>query len=168
MFLILSPEMHAVYRHLNNESYITVYPVKWNKTLRMEWQRLDICSCLKMTSHLHSCRSHQKCFQTSDYSASLFSIAFQHVSVARPGHTGCGTDTIFTLFFSFFLGSVTSFLVQYMKINWDHFGELALGIFSAIDAGCLFVMHFLTNIWACYVGYLIFKACYVLLLTIAT
>uniref|UniRef100_A0A8D2PH22 Thiamine transporter 2 n=1 Tax=Zosterops lateralis melanops TaxID=1220523 RepID=A0A8D2PH22_ZOSLA len=67
-----------------------------------------------------------------------------------------------------FLSSVTSFLVQYMKINWDHFGELALGIFSAIDAGCLFVMHFLTNIWACYVGYLIFKACYVLLLTIAT
>ncbi|XP_063264394.1 thiamine transporter 2-like [Prinia subflava] len=66
------------------------------------------------------------------------------------------------------LSSVTSFLVQYMKINWDHFGELALGIFSAIDAACLFLMHFFTNIWACYAGYLIFKACYVLLLTIAT
>ncbi|NXD00609.1 S19A3 protein, partial [Certhia familiaris] len=62
---------------------------------------------------------------------------------------------------------ITSFLVQYMKINWDHFGELALGIFSAIDACCLFLMHFSTNIWACYAGYLIFKACYVLLLTIA-
>ncbi|NXO34841.1 S19A3 protein, partial [Locustella ochotensis] len=62
---------------------------------------------------------------------------------------------------------VTSFLVQYMKINWDHFGELALGIFSAIDAGCLFLMHYFTNIWACYAGYLIFKACYMLLLTIA-
>uniref|UniRef100_A0A8C0VE55 Thiamine transporter 2 n=2 Tax=Cyanistes caeruleus TaxID=156563 RepID=A0A8C0VE55_CYACU len=67
-----------------------------------------------------------------------------------------------------FLSSVTSFLVQYIKINWDHFGELALGIFSVIDAGCLFLMHFSTNIWACYAGYLIFKACYVLLLTIAT
>ncbi|XP_074403190.1 thiamine transporter 2 isoform X3 [Zonotrichia albicollis] len=67
-----------------------------------------------------------------------------------------------------FLSSVTSFLVQYMQINWDHFGELALGIFSAIDAGCLFLMHFSTSIWACYAGYLIFKACYVLLLTIAT
>lgn len=166
---ILSPEIHAVYRHLNNESfYITVYPVKWNKTLRTEWQRLDIRNCLKMTSHLHGCRSHQKCFQTSDYSASLFSMAFQHVNVTRPGHTGCGTDTIFTHIFSLFLGSVTSFLVQYMNINWDHFGELALGIFSAIDAGCLFLMHFLTNIWACYAGYLVFKACYMLLLTIAT
>ncbi|XP_071293657.1 thiamine transporter 2-like isoform X2 [Agelaius tricolor] len=67
-----------------------------------------------------------------------------------------------------FLSSVTSFLVQYMQINWDHFGELALGIFSAIDAGCLFLMHFSSSIWACYAGYLIFKACYVLLLTIAT
>ncbi|NWI49080.1 S19A3 protein, partial [Calyptomena viridis] len=62
---------------------------------------------------------------------------------------------------------ITSFLVQYMKINWDLFGELALGIFSAIDAGSLFLMYFSTNIWACYAGYLIFKACYMLLLTIA-
>ncbi|XP_075013729.1 thiamine transporter 2-like [Calonectris borealis] len=67
-----------------------------------------------------------------------------------------------------FLSSVTSFVVQYMKINWDLFGELALGIFSAIDAGSLFLMHFTTNIWACYAGYLIFKACYMLLITIAT
>ncbi|XP_054691413.1 thiamine transporter 2-like [Grus americana] len=67
-----------------------------------------------------------------------------------------------------FLSSVTSFIVQYMKINWDLFGELALGIFSAIDAGSLFLMHFTTNIWACYASYLIFKACYMLLITIAT
>ncbi|KAM6065313.1 thiamine transporter 2-like [Theristicus caerulescens] len=67
-----------------------------------------------------------------------------------------------------FLSSVTSFVVQYMKINWDLFGELALGIFSTIDAGSLFVMHFTTNIWACYTSYLIFKACYMLLITIAT
>ncbi|NWR83712.1 S19A3 protein, partial [Furnarius figulus] len=62
---------------------------------------------------------------------------------------------------------ITAFLVQYMKINWDLFGELALGIFSAVDAGSLFLMHFSTNIWVCYASYLIFKACYVLLLTIA-
>lgn len=158
-----------MYRHLNNESFcITAYPVKWNKTLRAEWQRLDICSCLKMTSHLHSCRRHQKCFQTSEYSASLFSIAFWHVSVARVGHTAVEQIQYLQVFFSLFLGSLTSFLVQYVKINWDYFGELALGIFSAIDASCLFLMHFSTSIWACYAGYLIFKACYMLLLTIAT
>ncbi|XP_010121901.1 PREDICTED: thiamine transporter 2-like, partial [Chlamydotis macqueenii] len=67
-----------------------------------------------------------------------------------------------------FLSSVTSFVVQYVKINWDLFGELALGIFSAINAGSLLLTHFTTNIWACYAGYLIFKACYMLLITIAT
>uniref|UniRef100_A0A672V237 Solute carrier family 19 member 3 n=1 Tax=Strigops habroptila TaxID=2489341 RepID=A0A672V237_STRHB len=67
-----------------------------------------------------------------------------------------------------FLGSVTSFIAQYVKINWDLFGELALGIFSTIDAVSLLLMHFTTNIWACYAGYLIFKACYMLLITIAT
>lgn len=103
-----------------------------------------------------------------NYSASLFSIAFRHVRVARLGDTGYRIDTTFTWFFSLFLGSVTSFVVQYMKINWDLFGELALGIFSAIDAGSLLLMHFTTNIWACYAGYLIFKACYMLLITIAT
>ncbi|KFO83672.1 Thiamine transporter 2, partial [Buceros rhinoceros silvestris] len=65
-------------------------------------------------------------------------------------------------------GSVTAFVVQYMKINWDLYGELALGIFSVIDAGSLFLMHFTTNIWACYTSYLVFKACYMLLITIAT
>ncbi|XP_051482102.1 thiamine transporter 2-like [Apus apus] len=67
-----------------------------------------------------------------------------------------------------FLSSVTAFVVQYMKINWDLFGELALGIFSAIDAGFLFLMYFTANVWACYASYLTFKACYMLLITIAT
>ncbi|XP_072852103.2 thiamine transporter 2 [Pogona vitticeps] len=67
-----------------------------------------------------------------------------------------------------FLSSLTSLAVGYVKMNWDLNGELALGIFSALDAGSLFLMHFTKNIWACYAGYLIFKACYMLLITIAT
>ncbi|XP_050163897.1 thiamine transporter 2-like [Myiozetetes cayanensis] len=67
-----------------------------------------------------------------------------------------------------FLGSVTSMAVGYVKVNWDLFGEMALGIFSAMDAGSLFLMYFTGNIWACYAGYLAFKACYMLLITIAT
>ncbi|KAM9274938.1 LOW QUALITY PROTEIN: thiamine transporter 2-like [Cariama cristata] len=66
-----------------------------------------------------------------------------------------------------FLGSATSMAVGYVKVNWDLSGELALGIFSAMDAGSL-LMHFTDNIWACYAGYLVFKACYMLLITIAT
>ncbi|KFU92629.1 Thiamine transporter 2, partial [Chaetura pelagica] len=67
-----------------------------------------------------------------------------------------------------FLGSATSMVVGYVKVNWDLSGELALGIFSAMDAGSLFLIYFTDNIWACYGGYLAFKACYMLLITIAT
>ncbi|XP_071422277.1 thiamine transporter 2-like [Pithys albifrons albifrons] len=67
-----------------------------------------------------------------------------------------------------FLGSATSMAVGYVKVNWDLSGELALGIFSAMDAGSLFLMYFTGNIWASYAGYLAFKACYMLLITIAT
>lgn len=73
----------------------------------------------------------------------------------------------FNYYFSF-LGSATSMVVGYVKVNWDLTGELALGIFSALDAGSLLLMHFTDNIWACYAGYLAFKAFYMLLITIAT
>ncbi|XP_013912457.1 PREDICTED: thiamine transporter 2 isoform X2 [Thamnophis sirtalis] len=67
-----------------------------------------------------------------------------------------------------FLSSIASLAVGYVKLNWDLTGELALGIFSALDATSLFVMHFIQNIWVCYASYLVFKACYMLLITIAT
>ncbi|XP_053160792.1 thiamine transporter 2 isoform X2 [Hemicordylus capensis] len=67
-----------------------------------------------------------------------------------------------------FLSSITSLAVGYIKVNWDLTGELALGIFSALDAGTLFLMHFTRDIWVCYGAYLIFKACYMFLITIAT
>ncbi|NWR76903.1 S19A3 protein, partial [Centropus unirufus] len=65
-------------------------------------------------------------------------------------------------------GSATAMAVGYVHVNWDLCGELALGIFSAMDAGSLFLMHFSNDIWACYAGYVVFKACYTLLITIAT
>ncbi|KFO86159.1 Thiamine transporter 2, partial [Buceros rhinoceros silvestris] len=65
-------------------------------------------------------------------------------------------------------GSATSMAVGYVEVNWDLSGELALGVFSAMDAGSLFLMHFTDSIWVCYAGYLVFKACYMLLITIAT
>ncbi|XP_028916366.1 thiamine transporter 2 isoform X1 [Ornithorhynchus anatinus] len=66
-----------------------------------------------------------------------------------------------------FCGALAAFAVGYVHVNWDLLGELALGIFSAINAGALFLMHFTKNIWECYAGYLIFKSGYTLLITIA-
>ncbi|NWV68312.1 S19A3 protein, partial [Malurus elegans] len=65
-------------------------------------------------------------------------------------------------------GSATTIAVGYVKVNWDLSGELALAIFSALDAGSLLLMHFTDSIWACYAAYLAFKASYMVLITIAT
>lgn len=65
-------------------------------------------------------------------------------------------------------GALSSLSVGYVKVNWELSGELALAIFSAVNAGAIFLMDYSTNIWMCYAGYLIFKSSYMLLITIAT
>jgi hypothetical protein len=57
---------------------------------------------------------------------------------------------------------VAALAVDHVNSSWDLLGELALGIFSAADAGSLFHTHFTTNIWMCYVSLLIFKSSYML------
>ncbi|XP_067851843.1 thiamine transporter 2-like [Heptranchias perlo] len=65
-------------------------------------------------------------------------------------------------------GAITSFGVGYVKLDWAVWGELVLGIFSAVSSAALFVMDYTDNIWICYAGYMIFKASYMLLITITT
>ncbi|MGH0119852.1 UNVERIFIED_CONTAM: hypothetical protein FKN15_043285 [Acipenser sinensis] len=65
-------------------------------------------------------------------------------------------------------GAIASFSVGYVKLNWDVWGELALGMFSAVNAGAVYMMAFTNSIWVCYAGYVAFKASYMLLITITT
>ncbi|KAE8604739.1 hypothetical protein XENTR_v10014814 [Xenopus tropicalis] len=91
-------------------------------------------------------------------------VLWEHVEPAQNAtvYNG-GVEAVST-----FLGALASLAVGYVKVNWEVSGELALAIFSAVDAGALFLMDYSTNIWMCYAGYLIFKASYMLLITIAT
>ncbi|XP_077396634.1 solute carrier family 19 member 3b [Festucalex cinctus] len=66
------------------------------------------------------------------------------------------------------VGAAAAFSVGYIKVNWSVWGELALGLFSAIGAGAVFLIVLTSNIWACYAGYALFKSCYMLLITITT
>ncbi|XP_061683388.1 thiamine transporter 1-like [Syngnathoides biaculeatus] len=66
------------------------------------------------------------------------------------------------------VGAGAAFSVGYIKVNWSAWGELALGLFSAIGAGAVFLIALTGNIWACYAGYALFKSCYMLLITITT
>ncbi|OCT81094.1 thiamine transporter 2 [Xenopus laevis] len=91
-------------------------------------------------------------------------VLWEHVEPAQNAtvYNG-GVEAVST-----FLGALASFVVGYVKVNWEVSGELALAIFSAVDAGSLFLMDYSINIWMCYAGYLIFKSSYMLLITIAT
>ncbi|XP_068571778.1 solute carrier family 19 member 3b isoform X1 [Cebidichthys violaceus] len=66
------------------------------------------------------------------------------------------------------VGAAAAFSVAYIKVTWDVWGELALGFFSAIGTGAVFLMALTSSIWACYGAYVIFKSCYMFLITITT
>ncbi|XP_071353455.1 thiamine transporter 1-like [Trachinotus anak] len=65
------------------------------------------------------------------------------------------------------LGAATSYGIGFTEVRWEKWGELALGGFSGLGAAALFLMTFISNIWVCYTGYIIFKSLYMLLITIA-
>ncbi|KAM6946017.1 uncharacterized protein FYW47_017084 [Aplochiton taeniatus] len=67
-----------------------------------------------------------------------------------------------------FVGALAAFSVGHLKLSWDVWGELSLGLFSAVGTGAVFLMGLSTNIWLCYAGYITFKASYLLLITITT
>ncbi|KAJ8253053.1 hypothetical protein GJAV_G00208610 [Gymnothorax javanicus] len=72
-------------------------------------------------------------------------------------------ETVSTL-----LGAMAAFGVSFVKISWAAWGELALCVFSVVIAVAMYVMDTVWNIWVCYASYVIFRATYMLLITIAT
>ncbi|XP_071499036.1 thiamine transporter 2-like [Diadema antillarum] len=69
---------------------------------------------------------------------------------------------------STFLGALSAFLIMFPRVNWDKYGELLMGVVSIADAILLLIMGLTTNIWLCYSFYIIFRASYQLVITIAT
>ncbi|KAM9469156.1 thiamine transporter 1 [Clarias gariepinus] len=73
-----------------------------------------------------------------------------------------GVEAVSNLF-----GAASAYGVGFSRVNWSHWGELALGSLSALSSAALYIMVFISNIWICYGGYIIFKSLYMLLITIA-
>ena len=65
-------------------------------------------------------------------------------------------------------GAAAAFSVGFVKVTWAVWGELALGLFSAVATGAVFLTALASSIWASYAGYVIFKSCYMFLITITT
>nr|XP_040037538.1 thiamine transporter 1 [Gasterosteus aculeatus aculeatus] len=66
------------------------------------------------------------------------------------------------------LGALAALLVGCLPVCWSVWGELALCVLSLLMALCVFAMDTLRNIWLCYSSYVLFRAIYMLLITVAT
>ncbi|XP_066548507.1 thiamine transporter 2-like isoform X1 [Amia ocellicauda] len=74
-----------------------------------------------------------------------------------------GVDAVATL-----AGAAASFAVGHVRLDWSVWGELALGLFSCLNAGSVYLMDMTGNIWVCYACYVVFKSSYMQLITICT
>ncbi|MBN3302269.1 S19A3 protein, partial [Amia calva] len=74
-----------------------------------------------------------------------------------------GVDAVATL-----AGAAASFAVGHVRLDWSVWGELALGLFSSLNAGSVYLMDMTGNIWVCYACYVVFKSSYMQLITICT
>ncbi|XP_047211678.1 thiamine transporter 1 isoform X2 [Girardinichthys multiradiatus] len=66
------------------------------------------------------------------------------------------------------LGALAVLLVGCLPVSWARWGELVLWILSLLMAVCVFIMTLQKNIWMCYSSYVVFRAVYMLLITVAT
>lgn len=66
------------------------------------------------------------------------------------------------------LGALAALLVGHLPVCWSVWGELALALLSLLMTLCIFGMNLFGNIWACYSLYVLFRAVYMLLITVAT
>lgn len=66
------------------------------------------------------------------------------------------------------LSAITAFTASFVKIRWNIWSELVIGIITALQAGLLLLMFTTRNIWICYVAYVLFRSFYQFLVPIAT
>ncbi|XP_040888246.1 reduced folate transporter [Toxotes jaculatrix] len=66
------------------------------------------------------------------------------------------------------LSAATSFVAGFVKIRWNVWSELVIGIITAVQAGLLLLMVTSNNLWVCYITYVLFRGFYQFLVPIAT
>ncbi|XP_015224642.1 PREDICTED: thiamine transporter 1 [Cyprinodon variegatus] len=100
-------------------------------------------------------------FQIINYAQALWEdVRLSHQYQIYNGYV----ETLSTL-----LGALAALLVGCLPVSWARWGELLLWILSLLMAACVFVMTLPDkNIWVCYSSYVVFRAVYMLLITVAT
>jgi thiamine transporter 2/3 len=64
-------------------------------------------------------------------------------------------------------GAILAFAFAYVKLNWALVGEPLLVVISVVDGIVLIAMGWADNIWLAYVGYLLYRSLFQMLITVA-
>ena len=102
-------------------------------------------------------------FQVGNYIQNLWQVIFDKSHADVSDVYNGAVEAASTL-----AGALAAFGIMFTKVNWDIFGEMLLGFVSVMDAILLVSMGETNNIWVCYTFYIIFRATYQLVITIAT
>jgi len=66
------------------------------------------------------------------------------------------------------VGAGLAFVLGFAKFNWPVLGEGTLAIISVLDAVVLYLMSSTSDIWTAYVGYLVFRSLFQMMITVAS
>jgi len=65
-------------------------------------------------------------------------------------------------------GAFLAFIMGFMHFNWSLIGENTIAVISIFDGLVLYLMAEADNIWVAYVGYLLFRALFQMMITVAS
>ncbi|KAK2917535.1 reduced folate transporter [Channa argus] len=102
-------------------------------------------------------------FNSTGYYLVLFYVHILWNQVHSTNVYNGGVEAASTL-----LSAMMSFIAGFVKIRWNVWSELVIGIITALQAGLLLLMGTTGNIWVCYMTYVLFRGFYQFLVPIAT
>ncbi|XP_028325326.1 folate transporter 1 [Gouania willdenowi] len=102
-------------------------------------------------------------FNSTGYYLVLFNVHILWNQIYNKNVYNGGVEAASTL-----LSAVTSFMAGYVKIRWNVWSELVIGVITAVQAALLLLMSTTANIWICYFSYILFRGFYQFLVPIAT
>jgi len=65
-------------------------------------------------------------------------------------------------------GAALAFVLGFLHLNWSLMGEVTIALISILDAVVLYMMAEAEGLWTAYIGYLVFRALYQMMITVAS
>lgn len=158
------------------ENNATVTPeIKDNQTVPLSWRQQILIFCYLFASQIKSTYSNRTILrwslwwalatcgelQVGNYVENLWDVIYPSRKHNEEVYNGL------VLAIATLLGAAAALALAYIKFDWCIFGELMAGIVSILDGLLLLIISLTNQIWLCYACYIIFRASYALLITIA-